>query len=99
MRLEPCLARPVPFCAYGFLPPPLTSDLVFLDLENKYSEAVREEFLVAYLARFGADSSTSSKGAADGHGEGGYEVPAKDRPLIEKAREALERLRAKKAGG
>lgn len=24
-RMEPCRARPVPFCAHGFLPPPLTS--------------------------------------------------------------------------
>lgn len=25
-RIEPCLARPVPFCRQGFLPPPRTSD-------------------------------------------------------------------------
>src|SRR3989344_2335644 len=28
-RIEPCLALPVPFCRHGFLPPPLTSALVF----------------------------------------------------------------------
>ena len=29
LRIVPALARPVPFCAYGFFPPPRTSDLVF----------------------------------------------------------------------
>src|SRR5215472_12951812 len=29
-RSEPCLARPVPFCRYGFLPPPRTSPRVFV---------------------------------------------------------------------
>lgn len=28
-RILPCLARPVPFCFHGFLPPPLTSLLRF----------------------------------------------------------------------
>ena len=28
--IEPCLALPVPFCLHGFLPPPDTSDLVFV---------------------------------------------------------------------
>ena len=28
--LDPCLALPVPFCAKGFRPPPLTSALVFV---------------------------------------------------------------------
>mgnify|MGYP001985521076 CR=1 FL=1 len=28
---EPALAFPVPFCFQGFLPPPRTSDLVFVD--------------------------------------------------------------------
>ena len=28
--LEPCLAFPVPFCLYGFLPPPRTSALVLV---------------------------------------------------------------------
>lgn len=40
--LEPCRAFPVPFCAYGFLPPPLTSALVFvLAVPCKASVALR----------------------------------------------------------
>jgi len=30
-RLEPARARPVPFCCQGFLPPPRTSLLVFVE--------------------------------------------------------------------
>lgn len=30
-RLEPCLARPVPFCRHGFLPVPLTSLIVLVE--------------------------------------------------------------------
>lgn len=30
-RNVPCLARPVPFCGYGFLPVPLTSLIVFVE--------------------------------------------------------------------
>src|SRR5580704_10781318 len=29
-RREPCRARPVPFCRYGFLPPPRTSPRVLV---------------------------------------------------------------------
>ena len=29
LLMVPALALPVPFCLYGFLPPPLTSDLFF----------------------------------------------------------------------
>ena len=31
--VEPCLALPVPFCLKGFLPPPLTSALVFVEAD------------------------------------------------------------------
>merc|ERR1719238_2573533 len=30
-RIEPCLARPVPFCLKGLRPPPLTSERVFVE--------------------------------------------------------------------
>src|SRR6476620_2210718 len=30
-RFEPCRARPVPFCRYGFRPPPATSPRVFVE--------------------------------------------------------------------
>jgi hypothetical protein len=30
-RMEPCRARPVPFCRHGFRPPPETSARVFVE--------------------------------------------------------------------
>ncbi len=38
-RIEPCLARPVPFCRQGFLPPPLTSLLSLVSAKTRLALA------------------------------------------------------------
>jgi hypothetical protein len=79
------LRTPTPCLAIRHIVP---SDLVFLDI-SKYSESVREQFLRAYLARF----EEPEAGAGDA-GEGTFVVSAKDKPMVEKARQALDELEA-----
>jgi hypothetical protein len=69
------------------------SDLVFLDI-SRYSEEVREQFLRAYLKRFGGPAG----GPADAGDDGSGGVSAKDRPMIEKAINALDQIEAKRGG-
>jgi hypothetical protein len=79
------LRTPTPCLAIRHIVP---SDLVFLDI-SRYSESVREQFLRAYLARFeetDADAGTEASEA--------FVVSSKDKPMIEKARQALDELEA-----
>jgi len=47
--VEPCLALPVPFCLKGFLPPPLTSALVFVEQFQKFRYLLPQFLLVNRL--------------------------------------------------
>jgi hypothetical protein len=82
------LRTPTPCFAIRYIVP---SDLVFLDM-SRYPEDVREQFLRAYLMRFG-DAGTAGD-AADGSSGG---LSAKDRPMIVKARLALSQIDARKS--